>query len=78
MKVKKLIYNWHYVGSVNSNDGCGEDYSWHEVGQNGIISIEEISATERYPFHYLVCHEDGTRFLVFNPNYVICFPLEKI
>lgn len=73
-KVKKLTYNWHQVGSLSSNDGCGEDYSWHEIGQNGIISIEEILATKTHPFHYLVTHENGSCFKIFNPCYVICFP----
>ena len=40
MKVRKIYYNWHQVGSVQDRDGCGEDWEEHEIGK-GVDRIEE-------------------------------------
>lgn len=63
MKVKKINYNWRQVGSITDRDGAGEDYSTFEVGQKGVIEIQE------QPLSYLIILEDSV-VRVFNPNYV--------
>jgi len=70
MKVKKLKYNWHQVGSTESRDGAGEDYDWFEVGQNGVVTIQEWLPSTDIPLNYLAVFEDGRQIRIFNPNIV--------
>lgn len=69
MKVKKLKYNWHQVGSTADRDGAGEDWSWFEVGEKGVITIIENEPKNGMPLNYLVFFEDS-QVRIFNPNYV--------
>ncbi len=70
MKVKKVKYNWHQVGSTADRDGAGEDWSWFEVGEKGVIEIQEWLPCDNIPLCYLAIFEDGKKIRVFNPNYV--------
>lgn len=69
MKVKKVKYNWHQVGSAVDRDGAGEDWNWFEVGQNGVTEIKENHPTDGMPLNYVVIAEDKI-VRIFNPNYV--------
>lgn len=70
-KVKVLHSNWRQVGSVSDRDGAGEDYDRWNVGNNGLISIEENEPTSQNEFwNYILKFEDGSSKRIFNPNYV--------
>lgn len=69
--VKKLITNWHQVGSVTTNEGSGEDYSLFEIGSNGVLEIQEQHPHKSIPhLSYLIIMEDGTQQRAFNPDHV--------
>lgn len=71
MKVKKLIFNWLQVGSVERRDGAGEDYSYYEVGKGGVKSIVEHTTNNVFSYTILV-EENGElkTYRQFNPNSV--------
>ena len=67
-KVIKLKYNWR---QTNWDGEAGEDYDVFEIGQKGVISIEENEIQcYHYAFWFLIKFEDGTEQKVFNPNQV--------
>lgn len=71
MKVKRLNYNWRMVGSTLDRDGCGEDYSYFEVGIHDVVDIEENEPRNGMDtWNYVVTKTDGTTCRIFNPNYV--------
>lgn len=69
MKVKKVKYNWHQIGSVTDNAGSGEDYDVFEVGQKGVIEIQEWLPGGDIPMCYTAIFEDKV-IRIFNPNTV--------
>lgn len=74
MKVKKLLFNWHQVGSSTDNDGAGEDYSVYEVGKNNITDIVENEPHNgMQKWNYMIKTKGGIICRVFNPNYVEYF-----
>ena len=71
MKVKSVKYNWHQVGSNIDRDGSGEDWSVYEVGVKGVTLIEENEPCNGMQlWNYVVHLEDGTKFRIFNANFV--------
>lgn len=75
MQVRKVSYNWHQAGSITDRDGAGEDWVQCTVGEKGVTLIEENEPRNGYQvWNYLVHHEDGTKFRIFNPNFVEYFP----
>ena len=75
MTVKSLTFDWFQCGSIQDTDGAGENWSKYTVGTDGILSIEENephNGLEKW--NYLVTHEDGRVFRVFNPNFIEYFP----
>jgi hypothetical protein len=75
MKVKSLTYNWFQAGSTLDRDGAGEDWAHYTVGERGITLIEEFEPHNgNQVWNYLVHHEDGAKYRVFNPNFVEYFP----
>lgn len=78
MRVKKIKFNWHQVGSLNESDGAGEDYSIYEVGRGGVLDIienEPLNGLQQW--NYVIKMEDGTQERVFNPNWVEYFKVEN-
>lgn len=74
MKVKSVKYNWHQVGSVQDRDGSGEDWTRCEVGEKGVTLIEENEPNNGMQlWNYVVHLEEGTKYRIFNPNFVEYF-----
>ena len=67
--VKKLITNYRIEGDIES--GVGEDFDPYEVGQRGVVSIEENQPANGVQlWNFLIKYEDGSEIRVFNPNKV--------
>lgn len=78
MKVKILDVNWRQVGSVQDREGSGDDYTRFQVGERGVVSIEENEPMGGNKLHhFLIEKEDGSFCKVFNPNYVEYFAPPK-
>lgn len=74
MKVKSVTYNWHQAGSVQDRDGSGENWERFVVGEKGVILIEENEPHNGMQlWNYVVHLEDGTKYRIFNPNFVEYF-----
>ena len=74
MKVKSVMYNWRQVGSTVDRDGAGDDWEIFTVGKNGVKSIEENEPHNGMQlWNYVVHLEDGTKYRIFNPNFVEYF-----
>lgn len=77
MKVKTLLANWRQVGSTIDSCGADEDFDKYEVGENGVIEIQEFEPKNGMQLHnFLIIYEDGKRTRVFNPNHVNYFKSE--
>lgn len=78
MGVKKLLYNWHQVGSTTDRDGAGEDMCRYIVGEGGVKHIQENEPNNKFEqWNYIVDFEDGSAVRVFNPNLVEYFKKDK-
>jgi len=65
MKVKKITHNFFWTGSPNQ--GFGEDYSYCEVGQHGVVKIEYHAAQGDGDRHYCdIIKDDNSVIRVFN------------
>jgi len=75
MKVKSLTANWHQ--RIDSSIAAGEDFDVYEVGNSGVVSIQENEPHNGMQlWNYFITKEDGTRLRVFNPNFVEYFKEE--
>lgn len=71
MKVKTILFNWFQCGSTIEREGSGEDYSFFEVGKEGVSEIiENGPKSELGVLNYLVKMDDGSASRIFNPNHV--------
>lgn len=72
MKVRKLIFNWHQVGSTEQRDGAGEDYEFYELGRNGCVSIMEHTTNNVFSYTIIVESKNNEiqTYRVFNPNHI--------
>jgi len=65
--VHKIIYNWRQYGNIEN--GIDENYDYFEVGQNGVINIEEFIPNNGLLQHCCVIDfKDGKCMKVFNIN----------
>ena len=66
-KIRKLSYNWFFTAN-------GEEYSVHEVGAKGVVSIrEQLPLSQGDKCCYLVEFENGMTERIFNPNKIVAW-----
>ena len=76
MKVKKIMFDWHQIGSTLESCGADEQFSTYEVGKNGVSEIKENEPRNGLQkWNYVVRMDSGCVYRVFNANFVEYFPL---
>ena len=66
MTKKKCVKLWFNFVQCNDGTEAGEDYYIHEVGHNGVVSIDRQS-TQIHDF-FVVKFENGSEEAIYNPN----------
>jgi len=76
MKVKKILFDWHQIGSTSESCGADEQFSTYEVGKNGVVNIlENEPHNGLQKWNYVVSMDNGSVYRVFNTSFVEYFSL---